>query len=164
MMKKKVLIVVGLVMAAGLGLLVTKEWWSKGEKSKFEGQNKTPVVSSVDAFVPQPQSQQVAQADESVSSYETKPRWNQEELSAAVQTLLGLDGKEHNYPELMQAIKALNKYLSAADVAALRDMLNFPNARFSKNMRPIEINSVKNDVLDRLLRQKELNKGVSPIF
>jgi hypothetical protein len=90
-----------------------------------------------------------------VAPVEKKP----EELSEAVKTLLGLDGKEHNYPELLAAIRMLGKDLSAADVAALRELLTFPNDRFPK-MRPIEVNAVKNDVLDRLLKQTELSEGL----
>lgn len=83
-----------------------------------------------------------------------------EELSDAVRALVGLDGKEHNYPSLLKAINDLDYELSATDVAALREMLEFPNDRFPEKMRSIEINAVKNDVLDKLLRQRELSEGL----
>jgi len=82
------------------------------------------------------------------------------ELSAPVKALLLQDGKEHNYPSLLQAIAELNYTLSAADVAALLEMLAWPNDRFPEKMRPIEINAVKNDVLDKLLRQETLPEGI----
>jgi hypothetical protein len=66
----------------------------------------------------------------------------------------------HNYPELLAAINDLDYELSATDVAALMDMLNYPNDRFPEKMRPIEINAVKNDVLDKLLQQKTLPEGL----
>jgi len=81
-------------------------------------------------------------------------------LSAAVKALLLQDGKKHNYPSLLQAIAELNYTLSAADVAALLEMLAWPNDRFPEKMRPIEINAVKNDVLDKLLRQETLPEGI----
>lgn len=93
-------------------------------------------------------------------SKDQKVTWNSEKLSEAVQILLSLDGKEHNYPELLQAVAELGYDLSTADVAALREMLAFPNDRFPAKMRPIEINAVKNDILDCLLRQKQLSVGL----
>ena len=82
------------------------------------------------------------------------------ELSGPVKALLGQDGKKHNYPSLLTAINALDQEISATDVAALREMLNFSNDQFPEKMRPIEINAVKNDVLDKLLRQKDLPEGL----
>ncbi len=81
-------------------------------------------------------------------------------LSDAVKALLGQDGKKHNYPSLLKAINELDQEMSATDVAALMDMLNFANDRFPEKMRPIEINAVKNDVLDKLLSQKDLPEGL----
>jgi hypothetical protein len=83
-----------------------------------------------------------------------------QELSSPVKALLGLDGKKHNYPSLLSAINELGDDISATDLAALMEMLNFPNDRFPEKMRPIEINAVKNDVLDKLLRQKQLPEGL----
>jgi hypothetical protein len=81
-------------------------------------------------------------------------------LSDPVKALLGQDGKVHNYPELLAAINDLDYEMSATDAAALMGMLNYPNDRFPEKMRPIEINAVKNDVLDKLLRQKSLPQGL----
>ena len=86
--------------------------------------------------------------------------YSEEKLSDAVKALLGLDGEEHNYNSLGKAIRGLSKELSADDVAALRELLTWPNDRFPEGMRPIEINAVKNDVLDRLLRQAVLPEGI----
>jgi hypothetical protein len=90
----------------------------------------------------------------------SQPIYSADELSDPVKALLGLDGQERNYSELLAEIHKLGTDLSAADVAALRDMLNFLNDQFPEKMRPIEINAVKNDVLDKLLRQKELSEGL----
>ncbi|MDF7802222.1 hypothetical protein P4C99_22320, partial [Pontiellaceae bacterium B1224] len=43
---------------------------------------------------------------------------------------------------------------------ALMAMLNFSNDQFPEGMRSIEINAVKNDVLDKLLRQTVLPEGL----
>jgi len=94
----------------------------------------------------------------SVSSVDKK--YSEDDLSDPVKALLGLDGKVRNYSELIKEIGVLKTDLSAADVAALRDLLNFPNDQFPEKMRPIEINAVKNDVLDKLLRQTELSEGL----
>ena len=72
------------------------------------------------------------------------------QVSDAVKALLGLDGKKHNYPSLLSAINDLGDEISAIDVAALREMLNFSNDQSPEKMRPIEINAVKNDVPDSL--------------
>jgi hypothetical protein len=62
---------------------------------------------------------------------------------------------------MLSAIVLLPKgNIAAADVAALRDMLTWPNDQFPEGMREIEINAVKNDVLDRLLRQKVLPEAM----
>jgi hypothetical protein len=81
-------------------------------------------------------------------------------LSDAVKALLGRDGEQHNYHSLKDAISKLSKNLSADDVAALCEMLTWPNDQFPEGMRAIEINAVKNDVLDRLLRQHMLPEGI----
>ena len=85
----------------------------------------------------------------------------EENLSAPVLALLGFDGKLHDYNSMLSAIALLPKgNIAADDVAALRDMLTWPNDQFPEGMREIEINSIKNDVLDRLLRQKELPEAM----
>ena len=81
-------------------------------------------------------------------------------LSDAVKTLLGMDGQENNYNSLMRAVSKLSKNLSEEDVFALRELLVWSNDQFPAGMRDIEINAVKNDVLDRLLRQNELPEGL----
>lgn len=82
------------------------------------------------------------------------------QLSDSVKALLLQDGKKHNYPSLLAEISTLSYELSESDVAALMDMLAWSNDRFPEEMRPIEINAVKNDVLDKLLRQTELPEGI----
>ncbi|MBN2684093.1 MAG: hypothetical protein JXR40_02325, partial [Pontiellaceae bacterium] len=85
----------------------------------------------------------------------------EENLSTPVLALLGLDGKLHDYNSMLSAIALLPKgNIAADDVAALRDMLTWPNDQFPEGMREIEINSIKNDVLDRLLRQKKLPEAM----
>lgn len=82
------------------------------------------------------------------------------ELSASVTALLLQDGKEHTYATLLQAIAQLDYNLPGTEVSALMEMLAWPNDRFPQKMRPIEINAVKNDVLDKLMRQTTLPDGL----
>lgn len=94
---------------------------------------------------------------EDISITDTKKQSRGEPvLSDAVKALLGLDEKKHNYQTLLAAIDELDYELSQDDIEALMEMLKYPNSRFPEKMRPIEINAVKNDVLDKLLRQKRL--------
>ncbi len=86
--------------------------------------------------------------------------YSEENLSDAVKALLGLDGEKQDYNSMGRAISKLSKDLSTDDVAALRDMLTWPNDQFPEGMRPIEINAIKNDILDRLLRQNSLPEGI----
>ncbi len=86
--------------------------------------------------------------------------YSEENLSDAVKELLRLGGEKQNYNSLEAAIGKLSKDLSVDDVAALRDMLTWPNDKFPEGMRDIEINAIKNDVLDRLLRQTVLPDGI----
>jgi hypothetical protein len=160
-MKKYFVSGLGVIAVAVLVVVVISK--SNIERSNGEGQN--GASGGIDSGSQTESAENAANVQQQVapvefSSQQKQVAWSPEELSEAVQMLLGLDGKEHNYPELMQAIAALGYDLSPADVAALRDMLTFPNDRFPDKMRPIEINSIKNDVLDRLLRQTELSEGL----
>jgi hypothetical protein len=114
-MQKKVLIVVGLVV---LGLVVFNEL-SKVKKSKVEGRNEASVETYSGSQTESAENvanvrQQVASVEPIEESVQQQKKvvWNPEELSEAVKTLLGLDGKEHNYPELLEAIKALGTDLN----------------------------------------------------
>jgi hypothetical protein len=166
MMKKKVLIGVGWAVALITALVVIRITNIEQRASNAEVLEETvdPVVSQASR---QPDVEDIRRdggdtgqgLQEAGTTEGRTGKFNSLELSDPVKSLSGLDGKEHNYPELMQAIAALGYNLSAADVAALREMLMFPNSRFPK-MRPIEVNAVKNDVLDMLLRQKELSEGL----
>jgi hypothetical protein len=173
-MQKKVLIGVGLVVLAAAGTIISLNQPSLERASKAQDAASSlesdTAASASRAQGDQATGEQTADFKDSAISLDDQTTavasegqmvaWKQEELSAAVLALLGLDGKKHNYPELMQAISALGKEIAPADVAALRDMLNFPNDRFPEKMRPIEINGIKNDVLDRLLRQPQLAEGL----
>jgi hypothetical protein len=85
---------------------------------------------------------------------------DEQQLSEPVKALLLRDEAAHNYPSLLAEINKLNYTLSIDDIAALIDMLAWPNDRFPEGMRAIEINAVKNDVLDKLLRQETLPEGI----
>ncbi len=162
-MKKIFWIGVGVVLLVGVGLLVVKER-SKVKTSNVESSsvakamedkqdvgNKEMSVGNVDAMSPSRLFSQQERGEDTAST---------EELSDAVKALLGLDGEWHNYQTLIKALDALDENLSEADVAALRDLLLCSAEPFPQDMRPIEVNAIKNDVLDKLLRQKELPEGI----
>ncbi len=158
-MNKKVLVSISLVVLVAGGFFVVKER-PKVEKSNVEGRNEVVEQKIVSQTSELPGSSETRRVDSDVNESDAAVAFSAEELSEPVRMLLGLDGKERNYPELLAAIHRLGYELSDADVAALREMLTYPNDRFPEKMRDIEINAVKNDVLDRLLRQKELSEGL----
>ena len=99
-------------------------------------------------------------ATKNEEKHENEFSFSEEVLSEPVRDLLGLDGVGRNYNSLGDAVGKLSKDLSSDDVAALRDFLTWSNDRFPEGMREIEINAIKNDVLDRLLRQNTLPEGI----
>ena len=144
------MIVVGaVVVVAGVGLILRN---GAGEKTP-EASSKETVSSTVSTG---------AESLPKVPTGPDRPEFSRDEsgLTDEVKALLGLDGQEHNYNSLKAAIAGLSKNLSQADVDALCDMLNWPNDAFPEGMRDIEINAVKNDVTDRLLRQQKLPEGI----
>ena len=163
-MKKMVLIVVGLIVVIGAMVLISREraqeeGISKGEIS-VDSVPSSAAGGEKDIGTTKGTNYTKAESEKSVQSAAGQTGKSAPRLSEAVKALLGQDGKKHNYPSLLKAINALDADMSTADVAALREMLNFPNDRFPEKMRPIEINAVKNDVLDKLLRQKDLPEGL----
>ena len=159
-MKKKLIVGIG-VIAVGVGVV----WLNKPsnvEKFKVEGgqaAQSSPGTRN-DLNVDAVSSPRFDPGAERGAQAVTPAKTASTQLSDAVKALLGLDGGEHDYNSLEAAIHELSKELSADDVAALRDMLTWPNDRFPEGMRAIEINAVKNDVLDRILRQTELPEGI----
>lgn len=160
-MKKIIWIVAGVVVVVGVVLIgrqgtnssVTKKTKNAGQaESGFSGG--TGSVSSMNDAV-----RNESTISESSKSVEDPRSFGVDSLSAPVKALLGLDEKKHNYPSLLSAINELGDEISADDVTALMDMLSWSNDRFP-GIRDIEINAVKNDVLDRLLRQSELPAGL----
>ncbi len=158
-MKKTVWVVVVGVIVFGVVLLLIREQSVAGE-SGVEDQKEAADQKTVPQTSGLPSSSESRRVDSDTSDSDEAVASSTAELSEPVQVLFGLDGKERNYPEFLQAIGMLTTDLSAADVAALREMLMFPNDRFPEKMRDIEINAVKNDVLDKLLRQTELPEGL----
>ena len=165
-MKKKVLIGVGLAVVLLLLIMQQTKRMGHGAEGVANSEEQAERAESLAAKNTKnhKKGESVASGGSSapvtVDAVPPAKAYKVEELSDPVKALLGLDGKVHNYPELMQAIARLNNDLSAADVAALRELLTFSNDRFPAKMRPIEVNAVKNDVLDRLLRQTQLSEGL----
>ena len=129
--------------------------------------NHTSKSKTLSEQISQTQTQSVVESTKYNYSAKTQETQNstsisQEEdvLSDAVKSLLGMDDNKQNYNSMMRDIRNLTNDLSSMDVAALRDFLTWSNDLFPEGMRDIEINAVKNDVLDRLLRQKTLPDGI----
>ena len=172
-MKKMVLVVVGCVVLIGAMVLISRPEKSgkpegleraQGEDGGAQAsvtEGREASAAPENEWVGSGQSgENLQDAGDTVVASDGDVASTKETLSDAVKALLGLDGKKHNYPSLLKAINALDADMSVADVAALREMLGFPNDRFPEKMRPIEINAVKNDVLDKLLRQTDLPEGL----
>jgi len=96
-----------------------------------------PIVESPSLVVPEPKSK----------------------LSEAVQTIINGTENRANYNDYRVAMLQLTRKLSDDDISALMDFLN-QKATDRSDMRAIEFNGVKNDVLDVLLRQETLPKGI----
>lgn len=159
-MKKHWISGVALVAVVGVFILVvtTNETKDKRESATKNSRNTAyPKYTEKGA----PDSSIVnASADSMQSIVEEERAYDAEVLSAPVRALLGLDGEARNYNSMSRAIHQLSKELELDDVEALLEMLTWSNERFPEGMRPIEINAVKNDVLDRLLRQNVLPEGI----
>lgn len=163
---KKNIWIVGLVVVVGAVLLIGRQR-AQEESAEVPERVVSQVIESATNNLRQPgtgsgsheSEKSVQSVDGTVASGEGVAS-TKKDLSDAVKILLGLDGQEHNYSALLKAINDLGYDMSSTDVAALREMLLFANDRFPKKMRPIEINAVKNDVLDLLLRQKQMPEGL----
>ena len=152
-MNKMVLVVVGLVVLIGVVLLISRPEKSGKPDGLGRAQKEITTKDTNYTKVESVQSGESLQdAGGTVGASDGDVASTKETLSEAVKALLGQDGKKHNYSSLLKAINELDADMSATDVAALREMLEFSNDRFPEKMRPIEINAVKNDVLDKLLR------------
>jgi hypothetical protein len=77
-------------------------------------------------------------------------------LSDAVKTVLNTNTLFRTRAE---TIKNLSRDLSADDVTALRNFLNLSASDYP-NLKPIALNSLKNDILDVLLDQRQLPEGL----
>lgn len=154
-MKRIVLIVVGVVVVIGAVLFIGRERAQESqEKLTPETTEYTETTENENggsrASVTQPDPTADVEADVPPVA----------ELSAPTQALTGLDGKKHNYSTLLAEINKLSYEIAPDDLSALMEMLAWSNDQFPEGMRPIGINAVKNDVLDKLLRQETLPEGL----
>jgi len=84
---------------------------------------------------------------------------SESKLSKAVQTIINGSNNKADYNDYRVAMLQLTRKLSSDDISALMEFLN-QKAADRSDMRAIEFNGVKNDVLDVLLRQDVLPKGI----
>ena len=85
------------------------------------------------------------------------------QLSAPVRALIN-PAEAGRYSELLADVHALNLELTQSDTEALMDLLTWPNERFPQKMRAVEINAIKNDILNKLLRQEILPEGIGSLL
>jgi hypothetical protein len=152
-MKKNSIVIIGVVVLIGI------LFWA-GQKKVRPMESATSPVGDQSMVSGNEEDLLAAGEASGVSSGQDVQDLARANYSIPVMALLGLDGKERNYSELLAEINILDYEIATDDVAALREMLDYSNDQFSENMRPIEINAVKNDVLDKLLRQKSLPEGL----
>jgi hypothetical protein len=86
-------------------------------------------------------------------------RLGEVEPSPHVLVLLGLDGDKSDYKTRAKALKELTRNLSEDDAVALTAFLEF-RASENTELQPLYFNSLKNDALDTLLRQTEIQEGI----
>jgi hypothetical protein len=152
-MKKNSIVIIGIVLLVGILFWAGQKKLGQGESATRPGGSQSMVSGDEGDLL-------IAGKTRAVPSGQNVPDLANANYSVPVMALLGLDGKEHNYSELLAEINTLDYEIAADDVAAVREMLDYSNDQFPDNMRPIEINAVKNDVLDKLLRQKQLPEGL----
>jgi len=129
--------VIGAIIIIGVGMIVKKT-------------NSTQAIKHSDSSVP---SQNKKQGASNSSTKENEP-------TSPITQLLIHPNKKASYSSMQKALQRLPEELSFADVSALREVLDRPIENFPKRLRPIEVNSIKNDILDKLLRQKKLPTGM----
>lgn len=150
-MKKVFLILTGLVLLGAAWLLVGR----REDVSSVPERSKTVDSvqhKAVDPSVPMTSAEKQSEVP-AVSKVENITPLV---LSDAVKELLST-----NLPFAVRAgiIQKLSRDLSADDVAALRSFLNISASDYP-NLKPIALNSLKNDILDVLLDQRQLPEGL----
>ena len=164
-MKKTILIGVGLVvMGAGVFFVGYKRTQKTEKAEPGLRRGTTPSTGSgqaehteVDHHVLQVETARLSErgATESAKPVESVDK-ALSEYSDAVQLLLDPDA---DFKQMYAATRVLPLDLSEADIAVLIEFLKRPNAEFG-DMRPIVLNSIKNDVLERLIDQRTLPEGI----
>ncbi len=100
----------------------------------------------------QPQDPESARNDLLARLGEVKP-------SPHVLVLIGASGDKSDYKTRAKALKELTRNLSEDDAVALTAFLEF-RASENTELKPLYFNSLKNDALDTLLRQTDIQEGV----
>jgi len=138
--------------------------------------NKAPAPSSVPSVNPEPKSDTEVAVSPNLEKeiqkmpfrptrlprqpiVESPSLTPESKLSKAVQTIINGSSNKADYNDYRLAMLQLTRKLSADDISALMDFLN-QRAADRSDMRAIAFNGVKNDVLDVLLRQDVLPKGI----
>lgn len=158
---KKIVLMVGGIVVVGAVVWMGRERAHEGNVGHASGLSSLESVHGADLGSTGSGGMEITASPQEESS-QSAPSVDKPvvDLSSPVKALLGLDGQKHNYPSLLKVIGELGLGLSTADVAALMEMLAWPNDRFPEGMTQRGINAVKNDVLDKLMRQTTLPEGL----
>lgn len=140
LVKKGCLIAVGMIF---VGLMLWKISNPKQDKSPSKD-TKIEMSASAAQQLPAP-----------LEHTEQSPPAQEPELSENVKVIV----EGNNYNTILAAIKQLGTDLSAHDVAALCSFLEHPLSDYPDE-RPIDINSLKNEILELLLDQQQLPQGI----
>lgn len=81
-------------------------------------------------------------------------------ISPTVRTIIGLDGNAGSRDQRMNALRRLNRTITPEDVKALVWFLDVHSSG-QTNLPPAQMNALKNDVLDVLLRQDTHVEGLA---
>lgn len=84
-------------------------------------------------------------------------------LSESVRVLAGLDGQDADYKTRLAAMRELGRDLALQDVEALMAFMRSADVEVT-SMRPIELNSIRNDLMEVLLRQNVLPEGLGSLL
>jgi hypothetical protein len=155
-MKKIVLVFIGMGAAAGLVLLVSRN------RTGDESSGRTLDTASVE------------DNHQAAGHQETKASAQSEALSVATtgmaeppapesDAVLTLIHPDSDYQTRLDAMRGLGYEMAPQDVAALMEFLHAPMSADEK-LRPRAFNSIRNDALEILLRQKQMPEGMGELL
>lgn len=164
-MKKEIWIVLGIVMVGSTVFLIGRNGAQERRSEQAAGSQEVSTggndVSPVSLLPDDEKSQQVGEGTEQGLQDAGDTIANPAPaISDAVRTLIGVDA---DYNARLEAMRNLARDISPEDIAALMEFLGgiIPDGLA---MSPIEYNSIRNDVMEILLRQEQLPNGIGQLL